>query len=263
MTDTRMDGKVAVVTGASRGIGHAVARRLLDGGARVVLCARDPERLREATAELSAGDRVYEFAADIAVDADASRLTEFISSLGRLDYLVNSAGRPPQGTFADVSVAQWRGLVETKLLGYVRCCQLAIRLMGRGGAIVNIAGVTGAEILESGRMSSAAGAAINAGIVAFSKSLALEYEQTGIRVNVVSPGNVATDRWQVTVARVAAERGVDPAAAATALSDGIPIGRPAEPSEIAEAVIFLLSEAGSYVNGVQLFVDGGLTRRIG
>jgi len=232
-------GRRALVTGASRGIGAAIARELAAAGAEVVVGYRSGrEEAEQLAAEL--GARAVQ--ADVSSDEDAKRLVE---EAGDLDVLVNNAGLTRDGLLARMSDDDWRTVIDTNLSSVFYTCRAVTRPMmrKRGGSIVNISSIVGVH----GNWGQANYAASKAGIIGFTKSLARELGSRSIRANVVAPGYVKTQLTDVL-----------PEEATAAMVQATPLGRVAEPEEIAGAVRFLASDAAAFITGEVLLVDGGL-----
>jgi 3-oxoacyl-[acyl-carrier protein] reductase len=234
-----LEGKTALVTGASKGIGRAIARELARAGATVVVGYRSGQEEAESLAAELGGRAVQ---ADVSSAEDAARL---VAEAGDLDVLVNNAGLTRDGLLARMSDDDWRTVLDTNLSSVFYTCRAVTRPMmkKRRGAIVNISSVVGVH----GNWGQTNYAASKAGIIGFTKSLARELGSRGIRANVVAPGYVKTQLTDVL-----------PEEAAKAMVDQTPLGRVAEPEEVAGAVRFLCSEEASFITGEVLLVDGGL-----
>ena len=234
-----LDGKLALVTGASRGIGHAIAQELARAGASVVVGYRSGKDEAEELAAQIGGRAIQ---ADVSSAEDAKRLIE---EAGDVDVLVNNAGLTRDGLLARMSDDDWRTVIDTNLGSVFYTCRAVTRPMmkKRSGSIVNISSVVGVH----GNFGQANYAASKAGIIGFTKSLARELGSRGVRANVVAPGYVKTALTDVL-----------PEEATQAMIQNTPLGRVAEPHEIAGAVRFLASDDASFVTGEVLLVDGGL-----
>ena len=240
-------GKAILVTGSTRGIGYAIARKLVAQGATVGIHGRRSETVHRACESLaSAGaGRALPLVADFADPESAARaVNDFAAQAGRLDGLVNNAGGGKALPFRGLTLAQWRATFAVNVEAALLATQAAYVIMRgqRAGAIVNIASLAAHG---AGKWMGADYAASKAALVSMTRSLAQEAARFGIRVNAVSPGMVETD---MTAAIPAGNR----------LALGIPLGRFAAPDEIADAVLFLLSEDSAYVTGDVLQVNGGL-----
>ena len=234
-----LEGKRALVTGASKGIGRAIAEELARAGAHVVVGYRTGADEAEALAREIEGRAVQ---ADVSSAEDAARLVE---EAGDLDILVNNAGLTRDGLLARMSDDDWRTVIETNLSSVFYTCRAVTRPMmkKRRGAIVNVSSIVGVH----GNWGQTNYAASKAGIIGFTKSLARELGSRGIRANVVAPGYVKTQLTDVL-----------PEEATATMVGQTPLGRVAEPEEIAGAVRFLASDDASFVTGEVLLVDGGL-----
>jgi 3-oxoacyl-[acyl-carrier protein] reductase len=238
-TFARLDGRRALVTGASRGIGRAIARELARAGAEVVIGYRSGEA---EAAELAAELGGVAIQADVSTADDARRLVE---EAGDIDVLVNNAGLTRDGLLARMSDDDWRTVIETNLSSVFYTCRAVTRPMmkKRAGAIVNVSSVVGVH----GNWGQTNYAASKAGIIGFTKSMARELGSRGIRANVVAPGYVKTQLTDVL-----------PEEATQAMVANTPLGRVAEPEDIAGAVRFLASDDASFITGEVVLVDGGL-----
>jgi 3-oxoacyl-[acyl-carrier protein] reductase len=239
-------GRTALVTGAARGIGLAIARALAEQGAGLALLDVDVDPL--ALAGRAMGARALTIKADVSLLEDVQRAVDLtVERFGGLDILVNNAGICPMSDFADITEAEWDRVLAINLKGAFLCCQAALpylRRSGQRGRVVNIASVAGQM---GGVAVGAHYAASKAGLVGLSKSLAQMLAADGVTVNCVSPGTVATDMT------------LDWSEATHAdLKDKIPLGRFAQPQEIAEAVLFLASDRAGFITGATLDVNGGL-----
>jgi NAD(P)-dependent dehydrogenase (short-subunit alcohol dehydrogenase family) len=258
-----LQGKVAIVTGSSEGIGYAVAMELAREGARVVLCGRREallEEAREAVTEQTGAD-VLAVRADVQQLADVKRLVQAtVERFGAIHILVNNAGSVPRIQFTDVDDAQWQQLLEGKLVNYIRVAREVVPEMQKlgWGRIINVAG-------GAGRQPSPSAMAVglnNAAVLNWTKSMSLQYAADGILVNAVAPGAIATPRQVRGLHREAEIRNLSAEALQTERTRDIPLKRSGQPEEIAGAVAFLASERSSYMTGSLVTVDGGVTRAI-
>jgi NAD(P)-dependent dehydrogenase (short-subunit alcohol dehydrogenase family) len=254
--DLGLKGKTALVTGASEGIGSAVARRLADEGVRVAICARTEATLKETAAAIAhaTGMEIVPIPADLRTLAGCQGFVEQAAArLGGVDILVNNAGASAFGAFVDLPDDAFVDSINGKLLGYIRCAKAVVPHMRRrgGGVIVNITGTTQQAIpLHT------PGSACNAAIRMFSKELSMELGPLNIRVNSVAPGRIETARAERLLAATAAAQGTSADAIRRQLVQTIPSGRVGTPDDIADAVCFLVSGRATYVNGAALVVDG-------
>ncbi len=234
-----LEGKRALVTGASKGIGRAIAQELARAGATVVVGYRSGKDEAEQLAAEIGGIAVQ---ADVSSPEDAKRL---VDEAGDIDGLVNNAGLTRDGLLARMSDDDWRTVIDTNLSSVFYTCRAVTRPMmkKRGGSIVNISSVVGVH----GNWGQTNYAASKAGIIGFTKSLARELGSRNIRANVVAPGYVKTALTDVL-----------PPEATAAMIQNTPLARVAEPEEIAGAVRFLASDDASFITGEVLLVDGGL-----
>jgi NAD(P)-dependent dehydrogenase (short-subunit alcohol dehydrogenase family) len=242
----RLDGKVALVTGASRGLGAGIADALQEAGATVVGTSRNPDSATQVAKQLGSVPVVMDITDVASVRAGVDRVA---SELGRLDILVNNAGlNIPQGVF-DVDEASWDAVLDTNLKGTFFAAQAAARCMvtsGEGGRIINIASQAGVVGIEE---RSAYGAS-KGGAVLLTKVLAIELAQHGITVNAVAPTFIATELTRGTLE--------NPTWRERVLSR-IPLGRIGESEDVAAATVYLASPASAMVTGHMLLVDGGWT----
>ncbi len=253
----QLGGKVAVVTGAGRGIGRAIARRFAAEGATVIVAARTVAD-GEATVALieQAGGEARFIPADVSQDAEVRNLVaETVRAHGRLDALVNNAGiSGPGKPLEETSEVEWDRVIDTNLKGCYLGMRYAIphlRAAG-GGAVVNLSSVLAEQTLPG----CTAYTASKAAIIGLTKATALEVGRDGIRVNCILPGS--TDTPMMWEGLTEAERiDIEPAVA-----DAAPLGKVGRPEEIAEVALFLVSDASSFMTGAAVRVDGGLLTRI-
>jgi NAD(P)-dependent dehydrogenase (short-subunit alcohol dehydrogenase family) len=249
----RLDGKLALVTGGARGLGRMMAQALAEAGADVALAGRGVKACEEAAAAIAeaTGRRTRAFAVDVTVASDVEKLAhEVESQLGPVDILVNNAGTNIRGPIEQLTEADWDTVIDTNLKGPFLCARaIGPRMVKRGwGRVINLASVLGIIALP-GR---APYCSSKAGIINLTRVLALEWAGTGVTANAICPGAFGTElnrpllddpvKYQEFVRR-------------------IPMGRWGEVEEIAGAVVFLASDAATYVTGSSLFVDGGWTAR--
>jgi meso-butanediol dehydrogenase / (S,S)-butanediol dehydrogenase / diacetyl reductase len=242
----RFEAKIALVTGGGSGIGAATARRLADEGATVVITGRRLRNLEEVAALPTSG-RMTPKQLDV-TDAAAVRsvVAGIVEEFGRLDVVVNNAGIGPSGTIEQTTDADWHDMIATVLSGAFHTSKAALpHLKSTKGNIVNVSSVSGL----GGDWGAASYNAAKGGLTNLTRALALDHAASGIRVNAVAPSLTRTDM----TARVDA----DPVLFA-GFMDRLPVGRAAEPAEVAAAIAFLASDDAAFVNGVILPVDGGL-----
>jgi 3-oxoacyl-[acyl-carrier protein] reductase len=257
-----LKGKAVLVTGASRGIGRAIALAFAEEGCRVALTSRGPEPLAAVAREVEArGAEPHACPADVTDPRQVDALMESLSRWGGVDILVNNAGRGYAKPFEAVSDEDWEAVLRLDLLSAIRLSRAVLPGMQArgGGQIVNIAALSG----RVPRLGQIASNAAKAALINFTESLAAEVACHRIRVNAVCPAAILTERWQQRVERHARERGIGPQEAADVLArERIPLGRFGLPEEVAAAVVFLASERAGFITGASLSVDGGMGRSV-
>jgi len=242
-------GQVALVTGASRGIGRAVAAALGRCGARVACAARNVEKLHETVATITAaGGAAEAFPCDVTQGEDVQKLVDSLADgWGRLDILVNNAGITRDTLLARMSDEQWDEVIDTNLRGTFLFARAATRPMmqARYGRIINISSVSGIR----GNPGQANYSASKAAVIGFSQTMARELGSRNVTVNVIAPGFVATDMTAV----------MPPAMLEEAIKKMVPLKRIGQPEEVADAVLFFASPSSGFITGQVLVVDGGFT----
>lgn len=261
-----LDNLHVLITGGSKGIGLACARGFLAEGARVTLVSRTMETLLAAQATLmaefacepGASPRVNVVAADLRDATDAERAVEAIErDFGPVDVLVNSAGAAKRTPAAELTAASWHDAMQAKFFTYIHVINPLIKKMGeRGrGAVVNVIGSGG----KVAAVTHLAGGSANAALMLASAGLAAAYAGKGVRVNAVNPGLTLTERLHDGMEAEARQQGISMEEALTRAKATRPLGRIAEPSEIADAVVYLASNRASYITGAVVAMDGAVT----
>lgn len=252
-----LKGKRAVVMAASRGLGYACARGLAAEGCRVVICSRDQARIDAAAAAIrqETGSEVTALTADVSSPSEAARLVEAaVGAYGGLEIVVHNAGGPPAGQFLDMTEAQWQQAYEQNLMSFVRLVHAAVPEMRKAGygRILTIASSSIKQPIPNLVLSNA----FRAGIWGLAKTIARELAPEGILVNLIAPGRISTERIAEIDEASAKRTGspIEDVRKATVAS--IPLGRLGRPEEFANLVVFLASEAASYIAGQAITVDG-------
>ena len=260
--DLGLRGKVAVVTGASRGIGKAVAQSLLSEGCAVAVCGRNAERLEAAVNDLSKiGPRVIGVPTEVTDESAVGRFVgAAVEAFGRIDILVNNAGTHIRGTVETTTPEILERQLRDKVFGFFAMIQAVLPIMKRqrDGRIVNIVGQAGRHP-HPDRFPSGV---TNAAVMAMSKSVADAVARDNIRVNAVCPQYIESELLASLIEREMRERKIDRAAAAAGFSRANPLGRTGTPEEVADLVAFLASDCSNFVTGSSVSIDGGYHRYV-
>jgi 3-oxoacyl-[acyl-carrier protein] reductase len=255
-----LSGKRALVLAASRGLGYATALGLAREGASLVICSRDEARITDAAARIreATGARVEALVADVSSGDEAARLvTHAASTLGGLDIVVHNAGGPPAGEFLAMTDAQWQKAFDQNLMSLVRLVNAAVPELKKagGGRILTIASSSIKQPIPGLVLSNA----LRTGVWGLVKTLARELGPHGILINVVAPGRIQTERIAELDQAAASRRNVDLQQVKKESIASIPLGRLGTPEEFANLLVFLASDAGRYISGQAIIVDGGAT----
>lgn len=257
----RLTGKVSIITGASRGIGGAIAQRLAAEGSRVVLCARGEEALENAAREIrKRGGEAHAIALDLRAPDAAARLIEFtLDRCRRIDVLVHNAGATKRGDFLELSDEDFADGFALKYFGAVRLTRAAWpHLKDARGSVIFIAGVGG----RTPGAEFAVGGSVNAALLSLTKAVADVGIRDGVQVNAINPGTIRTGRYLARLSRFAAEHGLTLEAAERAFVDNARVTRIGEPEDIAALVAFLASAEGRFLHGSLVDIDGGATKTV-
>ena len=261
--DLGLRGRTALVTGASLGIGRAIAAELAAEGVSVAMVARDAQRLRAAAQAIAGetGARTVPLAADLTDPAQLEHaMREAQDALGHVDILVNNAGATPMGRIGESDDATWQKSLSLKLMGYMRTARLLTPAMRarRWGRVINIIGRSG----HQPRATYIVGSSVNASLLSFTHALAQECAPDNVLVVGVNPGPIATPRWDALVAQGAAGSGRDTTAENAAAVASVALGRLGTTEEVSGLVAFLCSDRAGFITGTMIDVDGGGTRCI-
>ena len=257
--DLQLTGKCALVTGASRGLGYATALGLAQEGCNVVINSRNPSNIEKAAETIAqqTGSSVYAIAGNAADPGFPGRLVqETAEKMGGLDLLVTNTGGPPAGKFTDFDDAAWQQAIELSLLSHVRLIRAALPYLKQSPAasVLTITSYSVKQPIANLVLSNS----VRAATVGLTKSLALELGAEGIRFNSILPAWTETERVVELMSHRARVNGTSIAEEIARQSKESPLGRMAHPAEFANAAVFLLSPAASYITGVMLSVDGGM-----
>ena len=253
--------KTAIVTGASRGIGRAIALRLAREGARTVLCARDTNLLNRAVQEIgAAGGEAASIALDLREPDAPAKLAAFAAlTFGGIHIVVNNAGATRRGEFTELPDEAFVDGFALKFLGAVRLTRAAWpHLKAASGSLVNIVGAGG----RTPGAQFTVGGSVNAALLSFTKAMAEAGTRDGVQVNAINPGVIRTARFQTRLAELAREKGLDSEAAERDLVKAQGIRRVGEPDDVAGLVAFMVGPEGSFLQGALVDIDGGATKTI-
>lgn len=256
-----LQGKIAIITGASRGIGRVIALELARQGAACVVCARDGEALAGVVEEIKAsGGQAESMALDLRVAEAAGRAVDSaVAHFGRIDILVNNAGATKRAAFLELTEEDWADGFALKFFGAVRLSRAAWpHLKASGGAVVNIAGVGG----RTPGAAFAVGGSVNAALLSFTKSLAETGLADGVQVNAVNPGSIRTVRLERRLKDLAHREGIAPEDAERAFVQREKVTRIGEPEDIAALVAFVVGPQGRFLHGASIDMDGGATKTL-
>jgi 3-oxoacyl-[acyl-carrier protein] reductase len=253
--DLGLKGKVAIITGSTEGIGKATALSFAQQGAKVAICSRDAEKVKQAVAEIeAAGGEVFGMAADISKAADIEQFINAVAAkFGCIDILVNNAGSSQRGAFLETEDAKWAADFELKVFGAIRCTRLALPHMIKqgGGRVINI---TNVAAKQPGAGSGPTSISRAAGL-ALTKMLSKEFAAQNILVNTVVIGKIKSGQHE----RTRKKLGLEAEDYFKKVAADIPMGRMGETAEAANAIVFLASNLATYVTGTSLNLDGGLS----
>ena len=261
--DLELTNKVAIVGGASKGLGRACGEALAREGVSVAMCSRNKSDLDRAGDQIRQATeaRVLTFPGDLdQLHTIQGLVSHTVASFGRLDILVNNSGGPPLARAATAEEDEWKIAIQRSLLFFARMCREALPHLKHqgGGRIINILASTVYQPIDNLALSGAT----RMGVVAFAKSLADEVGRDNILVNNVCPGSILSDRMLSNVSSRAQEMGITVEEALAQRAEGTALGRIGQPEELAHLVAFLASARASYITGTTILVDGGLVRSV-
>ncbi len=261
--DLGLEGKIAIVTGGSKGIGRATALALAQEGVDVAICARGVEELEDSAADIRArtGRRALAVRADTGEPADIQNLVAAtVGELGGVDILINNAVNSTAAPFMELADADWLNHINVKIMGYVRCAREVIPHMRQrgGGRIINIGGMAARY---SNPLTNSNGVT-NASVSNIAKNLADQVAGDGILVNCIHPGTTRTPRQAMLLERQARDANITVEQAEARAVANIPIGRMVEPEDIADLILFMVSDRAGAITGQTIAVEGGAVRAI-
>jgi NAD(P)-dependent dehydrogenase (short-subunit alcohol dehydrogenase family) len=256
-----LNGKVAIITGGSRGIGRAIALRLARDGARVVICARGIEALNEvANAITSNGGMALPVASDLRIPSEPARVAEAaVKAYGGIDIVVNNAGATKRGDFLQLTDDDWADGFALKFFGAMRLTRAAWpELKKRAGSVLNISGSGG----RTPGPEFTIGGSVNAALLSFTKAMADAGIVDGIQVNAINPGTIRTGRLQLRLASIVKEQQIDVETAERRFVQESKVTRIGEPEDVANLVAFVVGPEGRFLQGSLIDIDGGSTKTI-
>lgn len=253
-----LKGKIAVITGASRGIGRQTALSMARAGAQLVLVSRNEERLRQVAAAVeSSGGQALPVPADVTVEEQVSAMTKrTLERYGTVDILVNNAGDPgPTLPVQELSLAGWHQVIDSSLTGTFLCCKYIVPVMieNGGGRIINLSSAAG----KTGLPLRIGYCAAKMGLIGLTRCLANELGRYNITVNAVAPGPVKGERWDYVVEQQAKQRNIDPQKFEQTILRASPLRRPVKEEDIAAMIVYLAGEAGANTTGEDININAG------
>ena len=258
--ELELKNRIAIVTGASKGMGLATVKSLLAEGVKVMMVSRNGNQLERISSEYTnQGHEIDFLAGDVSDEKLASRVVhETLQKWGSVDILINNAGGPPSGSFLDHKSSAWDLAIQTNLMSTIRFSTEVAPFMKKKkwGRIISITSTVGKEPSPAMVLS----ATTRAGVASFTKAISLELAEYNITANVILPGGVKTDRLKDLIEVSAQKENKSVQNLTKQIEQGIPAKRFAKPEEIAETIVFLASEKGAYINGISLAVDGSLLK---
>lgn len=255
-----LNDKIAVVTGASMGIGAATVKMLAEHGCKVIFCARNKESIDHFCKSIKSNNKVLGFEADMGNEKSTNKFIKKVQSLGSVDILVNNVGASPSRNFLYMTDDDWRSLHELNLLSAVRCTRAFLPHMReqKWGRVIMVSSSAGkypnASLIDYG--------ATKAAMISISKSLAKKYGADGVLINSVLPGLIHTAMWERAANEIAEAVGGTPKSVIENNGKGVPLGRYGTSEEVASLIVFLCSNAASYISGTSIEVDGGQAAHI-